>query len=299
MTDLVPAAEHSSATQIQEAPAAMIERVSTVLDAFLGQRPLTLAEVARRSNLPPSSTHRILQRLVELGWIERSRFDYQLGIRMFEFGAQALRQRGLHDIALPVMRRLHRQTGCTVHVSMLVDSEILHLYRVGSGPNAALSWDEGSRQPVEHTAAGHALLATIPVDDWPALSFASAPTCYSIRSRSHLQRELQRVRDRGGVAVDAQGCTLGVTAVAAGIDVEGFGHTALSLSGPADAVRTANLIAAVRNGAAEIRDRSATAPRRSGRPGRSAPRDGAVGLRGVQPPGSCRGIGYQGEGEPA
>jgi DNA-binding IclR family transcriptional regulator len=59
-----------AAMQIQEAPAAMIDRVSTVLDAFIGQRPLTLVEVARRSNLPPSSTHRILQRLVELGWVE-------------------------------------------------------------------------------------------------------------------------------------------------------------------------------------------------------------------------------------
>ncbi len=73
--------------QIQEAPAAMIDRISTVLDAFVGQRPLTLAEVARRSNLPPSSTHRILQRLVELGWVERSGFEYALGIRMFELGA--------------------------------------------------------------------------------------------------------------------------------------------------------------------------------------------------------------------
>ena len=37
--------------QIQEAPTAMIDRVSTVLDAFVGQRPLTLVEVAGRTSL--------------------------------------------------------------------------------------------------------------------------------------------------------------------------------------------------------------------------------------------------------
>ena len=172
--------------QIQEAPAAMIDRISTVLDAFVGQRPLTLAEVARRSNLPPSSTHRILQRLVELGWVERSGFEYALGIRMFELGAHVVRQRGVHQAALPVMTRLNRQTGCTAYLSTLVGSEILHLDRVGLWPKAGPSWGVGARQQVELTAAGRALLAAIPVDDWPELTFATAPTCYSVRSRSQL-----------------------------------------------------------------------------------------------------------------
>jgi DNA-binding IclR family transcriptional regulator len=239
--------------QIQEAPTAMIDRVSTVLDAFVGQRPLTLAEVARRSNLPPSSTHRILQRLVELGWVERYGFEYALGIRMFELGSHVVRQRGVHEAALPVMTRLNRQTGCTAYLSTLVDSEVLHLERVGLWPKAGPSWGIGARQRAELAAPGRALLAALAVEEWPDLTFDTAPTCYSVRNRAQLDRDLQRVRDRGGVAVDAQGCALGVTVVAAPVDVhDDRGPVALSLSGPTKSVRTDALIAAVRTGAADI-----------------------------------------------
>lgn len=266
-----------AAMEIQEAPAAMIDRLSTVLDAFMGQRPLTLVEVARRSNLPPSSTHRILQRLVELGWVERCGFEYGLGIRMFELGAHVVRQRGVHDAALPVMTRLNRQTGCTAYLSTLVGSEILHLDRTGLWPKAGPSWGVGARQPVELTAPGRALLAAIAVDEWPELTFATASTCYSVRSRAQLERELQRVRDRGGVAVDSQGCALGVTVVAAAVEVhDDRGPVALSLCGPTQSVRIDALVAAVRTGAADIWHGFSGMPRMLNRPVRPP---AAVGFR--------------------
>jgi len=263
--------------RISEAPTAMIDRVSTVLESFVGQRSLTLAEVARRSSLPPSSTHRILQRLVELGWVERSKFDYALGLRMFELGAQVMRQRGLQEAALPVMTQLHRQTGCTVYLSTLAGAEILHLDRVGLWPTGQSSWTVGGRQRAELCAPGHALLASVDPAEWPALTFASAPTCYSVRSRAQLDRELWRVRDRGGIAVDAQGYALGVTVVAAPIEVhDDRGPVALSLCGPTKSVRTDTMIAAVRTGAADIWYAVSGLPRTRGRSIRPAT---AVGFR--------------------
>jgi DNA-binding IclR family transcriptional regulator len=239
--------------QIQEAPSAMIDRVSSVLEAFVGQHPLTLAEIARRCNLPPSSTHRILQRLVDLGWVERSGFEYVLGIRMFELGSQVVRQRSVHEAALPVMTDLHRRTGYTAYLSMLVGSEILHLDRVGVWPKSGREWGVGARQPVELTAAGRALLTAMAPEDWPQLAFTAAPTCYSVRSRLQLERDVQRVRDRGGVAVDAQGCALGVTVVAAAVGMhDDRGRVALSLCGPTTSMRTDAVIAAVRSGAVDI-----------------------------------------------
>lgn len=248
--------------QIHEAPTAMIDRVSSVLDAFVGQRRLTLAEVARRSNLPPSSTHRILQRLVDLGWVERSGFEYALGLRMFELGSHVMRQRGMQEAALPVMTQLHRCTGFTAYLSTLVGSEILHLERVGLWPTAGPSWGVGARQPAELSAPGHALLATMEQDDWPELTFTDPPTCYSVRSRAQLVRELLRVRDRGGVAVDSQGCALGVTVVAAAIDVyDDGGPIALSLCGPTKSIRTDAAISAVRSAAADVWYAVSGAPR--------------------------------------
>jgi len=45
-------------------PSAVIDRVSLVLDAFDGPGRLTLAQVVRRTGLPRSSAHRMLERLV-------------------------------------------------------------------------------------------------------------------------------------------------------------------------------------------------------------------------------------------
>ncbi|MER6896346.1 helix-turn-helix domain-containing protein, partial [Amycolatopsis sp. NPDC000740] len=128
---------------IEEAPAAMIDRVASLLESFVGERPLTLAELARRSHVPRSSAHRILQRLVELGWVERKEFTYTLGVRMFELGSQFTRRRTVPRAAVAVMAELHRRSGMTVYLSMLVGSEIMHLERIGSWPSASGQWSAG------------------------------------------------------------------------------------------------------------------------------------------------------------
>ncbi|WP_280457405.1 IclR family transcriptional regulator [Nocardia carnea] len=235
-----------------ETPTAMIDRVASILESFVGHRPLTLAEVARGSGLPRSSAHRILQRLVELGWVERNEFKYALGHRMFELGTHFTRQRSVHRAALPVMTELHRRTGLTAHLSMLTGGEILHLERVGVWPGNAGEWSVGARQPVVRTAAGRALLAAIRRDEWPEIVFGPAPTCYTVHSAGQLDRDLARTRDRGGVAVDAQGCALGVTVVAAPIATGEGGHFALSLCGPTTSIRTEAVIADIRRAAAAV-----------------------------------------------
>ncbi|MDA8073633.1 MAG: helix-turn-helix domain-containing protein, partial [Actinomycetota bacterium] len=56
------------------APAMSIaRRVAQVLDCFGPSDPeLGIREIARRSSLPPSTTHRLVAELVELGYLERS-----------------------------------------------------------------------------------------------------------------------------------------------------------------------------------------------------------------------------------
>lgn len=238
--------------RIGETPTAMIDRVASILETFVGQRPLTLAEVARCSGLPRSSAHRILQRLVELGWVERNEFKYALGHRMFELGTQFTRQRSVHRAALPVMTELHRRTGLTAHLSMLTGAEILHLDRVGVWPGDAGEWGVGARQPAVRTAAGRALLAAVSEDEWPDIDFGTAPTCYTVCSPVQLDRDLDRTRDRGGVAVDAQGCALGVTVVAAPIATGEGGYFALSLCGPTKSVRIETVISDVRRAAGVV-----------------------------------------------
>ncbi|WP_433562031.1 IclR family transcriptional regulator [Nocardia sp. CA-151230] len=243
----------ATTTRTHDAPAAMIDRVASLLDAFDGPGSLTLAEIAQRAGLPRSSAHRILRRLVELGWVEREGFEYGLGMRMFEFGSQVARQRRLRETAAPVLTELHLRTGLTAHLSMLAGPDVLHLDRLGPPPGPGAGWSVGARQAAALTAPGRALLAGLDPQRWPELSFQQAPTCYSVRSPRQLARELGTVHDRGGVAVDAQGCALGVTVVAAAIG--GLGESApaaISLSGPTRSVPVENATAAVRIAAGDI-----------------------------------------------
>ncbi|NIH83857.1 IclR family transcriptional regulator [Amycolatopsis granulosa] len=252
---------------IQEAPAAMIDRVASLLESFAGERPLTLAELARRSHVPRSSAHRILQRLVELGWVERKEFRYALGMRMFELGAQFTQRQAVPRTAVPVMAELHRRSGLTVHLSMLAGADIVHLERVGSWPYTTGPWSVGARQPVTISAAGRALLAALSPARWPELRFEKAPTRYSIQSHTQLLRDIDRIHDRGGVAVDTQGAHWGVTAVAAPITTgDDEAQFALSICGPSRTLDLGPAIAEVRHAAATVRRAASGLPPLRSRP---------------------------------
>ncbi|SDG70752.1 transcriptional regulator, IclR family [Lentzea fradiae] len=252
-----------------EAPAAMIDRVASLLQVFDGGHRFTLAEVSRRAGLPRSSAHRILGRLVDLGWIERRGFEYALGIRMFELGSQVVRRDGVHQAALPHMHALHRSTGLTVHLSALQSGDVLHLERIGGWPEKGEGWRLGARQPAVHSAAGRALLAQLDDADWPDLTYPAPATPGGVRTETDLRREIDRVRDHDGVAVDAEGCSAGVIAVAAAIGPAEDGlSAALSLCGPAAAVPVDRAVAAVRRAATDIWYAAAGVTRLRGRPTR-------------------------------
>ncbi len=237
----------------EQAPTTMIDRISSLLEAFDGSRQLTLAQIARRANLPRSSVHRILQHLVELGWVERHGFEYALGLRIFELGSLVVRQDKIHRVSVPSMRDLHQQTGLTVYLNVLQGTDILHIERVGGWPDDGDCWQVGARQPAQHTAAGRALLAHLDQAKRPDLDLSTPPTAYSVRSHTQLERKLQKIRDYG-IAVDTQGLASDVASVATAIGPPGQSPAALALTGPTDLVKPNQLTAHVRLAAADIWD---------------------------------------------
>lgn len=106
-------------------PNAFLDRVSLLLDAFGGRDRLTLAEIVRRTGLPRSSAHRILDHLVQLRWLHRSGRDYTLGLRLVELGSLAVYQDRLHSAAHPHLYELHRRTGLIVEMTILDGSNVV------------------------------------------------------------------------------------------------------------------------------------------------------------------------------
>src|SRR5689334_18572219 len=137
-------------------PSAVIDRVSLVLDAFDGPGRLTLAQIVRRTGLPRSSAHRMLERLVQLRWLRRSGRDYELGMRLVELGSLAVHQDRLVRAAGPLLGELHRATGLVVHLAVLEGPDVVYLDKIG---DQRIPTRVGARQPAHCTAVGKAILA--------------------------------------------------------------------------------------------------------------------------------------------
>lgn len=211
-------------------PSAVIDRVSLLLDAFDGPGRLTLAQLVRRTGLPRSSVHRMLERLVQLRWLRRDGRDYELGTRLVELGSLAVHQDRLHAAALPMLHELHRATGLVVHLSILDGADVVYLEKIGAGMGAAIATRIGGRQPAHCTASGKAILAYRgeTLDEFTALA---RKTRYSIGSAAQLRPELDKVRGHG-VAFDREELQQGIGCVAAPIGSIGDAVAAVSVCGP-------------------------------------------------------------------
>jgi DNA-binding IclR family transcriptional regulator len=209
-------------------PSAVIDRISLVLDAFEGPGRLTLAQIVRRTGLPRSSAHRMLERLVQLRWLRRNGRDYELGMRLVELGSLAVHQDRLVRAARPLLGELHRATGLVVHLGVLDGSDVVYLDKVGDRVVGALPTRVGGRQPAHCSALGKAMLA---YSDEGEVDLQVRKTKYSISTSSQLVIELAKVRAHG-VAFEREESLLGFGCVAAPIGSPGEAVAAVSVCGP-------------------------------------------------------------------
>ncbi|MEE3752937.1 IclR family transcriptional regulator [Mycobacterium intracellulare] len=212
-----------------ETPTAVIDRISLVLDAFDGPGRLTLAQIVRRTGLPRSSAHRMLERLVQLRWLRRSGRDYELGMRLVELGSLAVHQDRLVRAAGPLLGELHRATGLVVHLAVLDGADVVYLDKVGDRMLGAIPTRVGGRQPAHCTAVGKAILAYR--DEETDIDLGARLTKYSISSAPQLAAELAKVRAHG-VAFEREEALLGFGCVAAPIGSPGEAVAAVSVCGP-------------------------------------------------------------------
>lgn len=224
-----------------EPPVSMVERMTLVMGAFdVGSPRLTLTELTERTGLPRSTTHRILDQLVELRWIEHSGQSYGLGMRALELGGLAVAHHELRDIATPLLTELNQRTGAVASLAVLDRRDVVFVDRQGRGLSSDVITRVGGRAPAHATAAGKAMLAW--ADD-TALR-ASYPgrlpsrTPRTITTLDALRQDLAQVRSRGGIAYEREEVAQGTVAVAMALRGTGKVLAALQLSGD---VATVNL----------------------------------------------------------
>ncbi|MFD7263907.1 IclR family transcriptional regulator [Streptomyces sp. NPDC059874] len=214
------------------APLSLLEKAARVLGAFEGPQPrLSLTEVVRRSGLPRSSAHRILDQLVRLRWLDREGRDYRMGMRMLELGALASHHNRLRRAALPLLHALHEQTGRLVHLSVPDGAEVVCLERIGGSDTTTVPSRVGGRMPAYCTAAGKAILAfSDPAEVEHVLAQGLRPrTPRTLIRPLALRADLAAIRERG-VAYDREESFRSISCVAAPLRGAGRALAAVSVS---------------------------------------------------------------------
>lgn len=139
-----------------------IEDAVRLLDLFWERDELSIREAARRLNMSKSAVHRLASTLERVGFLTQDPNTrmYHLGMRLLQYGGLAYRQSLFVGEALPILRRLMRLTGETVHLAALEVGRVVYLVRIESPdmPDTMPS-GPGWRNPAHSTAAGKALLA--------------------------------------------------------------------------------------------------------------------------------------------
>ncbi|MCA2206845.1 IclR family transcriptional regulator [Nocardia rosealba] len=215
------------------APVSMIERMTLILDSFDGPVPMrTLIDVAERTGLPRSSVHRIIDQMIRLRWLAHAPGGYRLGTRALELGGLAIEHNEIRDAMGPLLHELCRTTGMIAHLGVLDGPEVLIIDKVVGRSGADIPTRLGGRIPAHCTAIGKALLATLQpsVIELAFPQHLSRLTSRTIALRSGLHRELDRVRNHQGVALDREESITGIVCVGVPIRAD-EGIAALSLSG--------------------------------------------------------------------
>ncbi len=221
-------------------PIQVIERMMKLLDVLSHYTgPVSLKLLSQETGLHPSTAHRILGAMASSGFVEKGDSGtYRLGIRLLELGNIVKSRIDIRDVAMPLMQRLHEQTGESVNLGMRQGDEIVYVERTSSGRSAVrIVHIVGARAPLHTTATGKLFLAEDAVSrvrDYARHTGLPAATPNSITSLPLLERELDKVR-RHGVAFDMDEVETGVRCIAAGIrDDSGALVAGLSLSTPAE-----------------------------------------------------------------
>ena len=181
----------------------VISKAVSVLEAFSPAAPrLSLKQLAVSTGLPQSTAHRLASELVAWGGLERvDGGGYQIGLRLWEIGALAVRGESVREIALPFMQDLFDAAHENVQLAIL-DGTQARVHREDHRPRSGRTVSgPGGRLPLHATGVGKVLLA-YGSDDLLAAVLANGLTRYTAHTivlPGHLRRALTKVR-REGVA---------------------------------------------------------------------------------------------------
>lgn len=144
--------------------AAAVLKVFAVLESLAEDRRASLADIAQKAMTSKTTAHRLLQTMVDLGYVEQEAETekYGLTLKLFGLGARTLRgQEDLLRAADRGMGILSRATGEAINLGVIdnFDQRVAYIHKYDSTYSLSMQSTLGRRNPLYSTSLGKALLA--------------------------------------------------------------------------------------------------------------------------------------------
>ncbi|HTI16983.1 MAG TPA: IclR family transcriptional regulator [Trinickia sp.] len=120
-----------------------------------------------------STTHRLVNSLVQARYLRHTPKGYRLGPKLVELGTIALEQMPLTGVARPHLERLAQVTLDTIHLGVRDGDDVLYLDKIPGQRGLEIPSRIGHRMSLASTAIGKALMLDLKPQDWDVLFEAS------------------------------------------------------------------------------------------------------------------------------
>jgi len=205
---------------------------------LIGGDELTLSEIARRAELHPSTTSRLVRTLSQRGFLsyDEQQGLYRIGSRLLNLAGNTPPAQLLIDKSRKLLEKVQAEFDETVNLSVREGTHIVYLDSIPSSQPLRMFTEIGARIPLHATGGGKALLTGLSdrqITDIFAGITLEKFTPQTLTDVESLIAEVRKCEERG-YAFDIEERQAGVVCVAAAANFADLPRAAISISGPRD-----------------------------------------------------------------
>jgi DNA-binding IclR family transcriptional regulator len=197
----------------------VVEVLETVAAAHGG---LSLSDIARRTGLPKGTVHRMLQNLIEVGYLsgQGGRAVYTLGPRLLRLLQLSIAPVSLVSMVTPVLQSVVDQFNEAAFITRLAGLEAELITALMPNNDGRVHIHPGQFFPIHASASAKAIFAFQPEGVLEQVLAVPLPqfTPHTLTDRHELDQHFARVRQQG-YGVNDEELDLGVLSIACPISV--------------------------------------------------------------------------------
>ena len=207
------------------------------------ERPRRVSELSRELDLGKSNVHRLLQTLIELGYVRQTEHGlYHASIRVWELGSRVAWRLPVQRAAGDHLKRIAAASAEETQLAILDGVDVVFIHAIEAVHPVRVGPVVGRRAPVHCAAVGKAILAYQPESVVRlAAKRLHAFTPRTITTSERLRADLAEIRRRG-YAINLSEWHANTHGVAAAItNPDGTIDAAVSIIGPSERMQAKKL----------------------------------------------------------